>query len=92
MGRKPTYRTHVGISVGASLTETGMSQEELAKEIKESQSTVSKRLAGSLPPNAEWLNAIATAMKFSDEKRRRLLLAGAKDRGFILDDLDLTKK
>lgn len=93
MGRKPTYRTHVGVSVGEILTETGMSQAELAKamDLGERQSTVSKKLADPTASNAEWLNAVAKATALSEDRKRKLFYAAAKDHGFILDDVDLTK-
>lgn len=73
--------SNFGTSVSQSLTGA---QVDLADSAGISQPYLNQMMTGRKKPSPEWVDIIASTLKLSEEKRRDLHLAAARDHGFKL--------
>ena len=79
-----SYNSNFGTSVSNALAEARLTQSEVATSARISQPYFNQMLTGLKKPSPEWVDIIASTLNFSNEKRRELHVAAAKDHGFKL--------
>lgn len=84
MRRTPDH-TNFGASVNNALAERQVTQSALAMATARTNSYVNQTLTGRKPASAQWCDLVATALDLSEEKRKELHRAAAKDHGFEIE-------
>lgn len=84
MTRRSKYASNFGASVSVALAEAKTTQSSLADSIGVSTSYVNQTITGHKTASPEWVEIIASTLKLSNERKRELHLAAAKDAGFKL--------
>lgn len=77
---------------GESLDAKGVSQTDLAQRVGTAPSYANQWATGKRVPSPEWINLIADTLGLQKAERTRLHYAAAKDAGYELPELDLTRK
>jgi transcriptional regulator with XRE-family HTH domain len=83
MGKDTRYG-HFGESASRALADRRMSQLDLARSLDLSASYVNQAFTGKKKPSARWADLVASALGLSEDERRELHAAAAKDNGFKL--------
>lgn len=91
-GRKAKDDNLFGSALGEHIAARGLTQSDLSRETKKSQPYINMVVKGHRAPAPEWINLVADTLGLPKKERARLHYAAAKDQGYELPDLDLTKK
>lgn len=87
--------SNVSGAIQTALYETGMNQEQLARNMGVSQAAISKILSGNRRPSASTMNAMCTALKSKNYHQAVLVLIGSledwiEDSGMLISDVDIS--
>lgn len=85
-------KTEAGSALDELLKKRGLTQTQTAQAVGNSQAYVNQIVTGARRASPEWLELIAKVLDLSDDEKRRLHRAAARDYGFRIDadNLDLT--
>jgi transcriptional regulator with XRE-family HTH domain len=82
MANKPS---EFGKNVSKLLRQRNLTQEGLAFAIGRSQSYTNQVINGQKAPSAQWADLVADVLKLTQEERKTLHAAAARDNGFKID-------
>jgi cyanate lyase len=82
MARK---QTEFGKNVSKHLRQRNLTQESLAVAAGRSQSYTNQVINGQKAPSARWADLVADILKLTQEERKTLHAAAARDNGFKID-------
>lgn len=76
------FRSEFGAALEAQLTRRGTTQVDLAAATGTSRAYVNQTITGSKPASARWVSLVAEVIGATQEEKRRLSNAAARDHGF----------